>query len=141
MPRSLYTPWLIWEKIMFEQDYIMRLIHEMVRALLKIIFNIDTDSPTAEIIKDAEDRQTLNELISMVDAGWINEAENKVYEITEEKNKKDLEVALLFYSYLNSKSDEYLEEHDFSRDEVKSGLIEITKRYGLEGFVDAYLDM
>ena len=141
MPRSLYTPWLIWEKKMFEQDYIMRLIHEMVRALLKIIFNIDTDSPTAEIIKDAEDRQTLNELMSMVDAGWINEAENKVYEITEEKNKKDLEVALLFYSYLNSKSDEYLEKHDFSRDEVKSGLIEITKRYGLEGFVDAYLDM
>ncbi len=27
---------------MFEQDYIMRLIKEMVRALLKLLFNIDT---------------------------------------------------------------------------------------------------
>ncbi len=48
---------------------------------------------------------------------------------------------MLFYSYLNNKSDEYLEEHDFSRDEVKSGLKDITKRYGVDGFVDAFLYM
>ena len=34
---------------MFEQDYIMRLINEMVRAILKMIFNIDTESPSAEL--------------------------------------------------------------------------------------------
>ncbi len=126
---------------MFEQDYVMRLINEMVRALLKLVFNIDTESPSAELIKDSEEEQTLNELTDLVDAGLINEAENRIYEITEDGNKKDLEVALLFYSYLNNQSDEYLEEHDFSRDEVKSGLKDITKRYGVDGFVDAFLYM
>lgn len=126
---------------MFEQDYIMRLINEMVRALLKIIFNIDTASPLAEVLKDSEEEQTLNELINMVDAGFINEAENRLYDITEARKMKDLKVALLFYSYLNNKSDEYLEEHDFSRDEVKSGLIYISKRYGVDGLADLFLYM
>ena len=90
---------------MFEQDYIMRLINEMVRAILKMFFNIDTESPSAELLKDSEEEQTLDELINMVDAGLINEAENKLYDITEDKNKKDLEVAMLFYSYLNNQSD------------------------------------
>lgn len=126
---------------MFEQDYIMRLINEMVRALLKIIFNIDTASPLAEVLKDSEEEQTLNELINMVDARFINEAENRLYDITEARKMKDLKVALLFYSYLNNKSDEYLEEHDFSRDEVKSGLIYISKRYGVDGLADLFLYM
>lgn len=126
---------------MFEQDYIMRLINEMVRALLKIIFNIDTASPLAEVLKDSEEEQMLNELINMVDAGFINEAENRLYDITEARKMKDLKVALLFYSYLNNKSDEYLEEHDFSRDEVKSGLIYISKRYGVDGLADLFLYM
>ncbi len=126
---------------MFEQDYVMRLINEMVRAVLKLVFNIGTESPSAELIKDSEEEQTLNELTDLVDAGLINEAENRIYEITEDGNKKNLEVALLFYSYLNNQSDEYLEEHDFSRDEVKSGLKDITKRYGVDGFVDAFLYM
>ncbi len=56
----------------------MRLINEMVRAVLKMIFNIDTASPSADLIKDSEEEQTLNELISMVDAGFIDEAENKL---------------------------------------------------------------
>lgn len=108
---------------------------------MKIIFNIDTASPSAELLKDSEEEQTLDELIDMVDAGFINEAENRLYDITEERKKQDLEVALLFYSYLNNQSDEYLEEHGFSRDEVKSGLMDISKRYGVDGFVDAFLYM
>lgn len=126
---------------MFEQDYIMRLINELVRAVLKLLFNIDTDSPSAELLKDSEEEQTLNELIDMVDAGLINEAENRLYDITEDRNKKDLEAALLFYSYLNNQSDEYLEEHNFNREEVKSGLIDVLKRYGVEGFTEAFFNM
>ena len=68
---------------MFEQDYVMRLIKEMVRAILKLLFNIDTDSPSAELLEDAKEQQTLDELLDMVDNGFINEAENKIYEITE----------------------------------------------------------
>lgn len=124
---------------MFEQDYVMRLIKEMVRAILKLLFNIDTDSPSAELLEDAKEQQTLDELLDMVDNGFINEAENKIYEITEEGKKTDLEMALLFYSYLNDKSDEFLEAHNYSRDEIKAGLKDITVRYGVAGFAEMFL--
>ena len=124
---------------MFEQDYVMRLIKEMVRAILKLLFNIDTDSPSAELLEDAKEQQTLDELLDMVDNGFINEAENKIYEITEEGEKTDLEMALLFYSYLNDKSDDFLEAHNYSRDEIKAGLKAITARYGVDGFAEMFL--
>ena len=124
---------------MFEQDYVMRLTKEMVRAILKLLFNIDTDSPSAELLEDAKEQQTLDELLDMVDNGFINEAENKIYEITEEGKKTDLEMALLFYSYLNDKSDEFLEAHNYGRDEIKAGLKDITVRYGVDGFAEMFL--
>ena len=124
---------------MFEQDYVMRLIKEMVRAILKLLFNIDTDSPSAELLEDAKEQQTLDELLDMVDNGFINEAENKIYEITEEGKKTDSEMALLFYSYLNDKSDEFLEAHNYGRDEIKAGLKDITVRYGVDGFAEMFL--
>lgn len=124
---------------MFEQDYIMRLIKEMVRTILKLLFNIDTDSPTAEMLEKSEEKEILDSFLNMIDNGRINEAENKIYEMTENLDKNNLEIALLFYSYLNDKSDEFLEEHNFSRDEVMQGLKEMISKYGLDGIAEMFL--
>lgn len=124
---------------MYEQDYIIRLIREMIRAVLKLIFRIDTESPTEEMLEDSEVKAALDGLLDMVDEGKINEAENVVYEITEDGGYENLETALLFYSYLNEKPDEFLEENNFSRDEVKDGLLEIISRYGLGSMADTFL--
>jgi hypothetical protein len=126
-------------KKVFEQDYIMRLIKEMVRAMLKLLFNIDTDSPTSELLEDSEEKTTLDTLLHMVDDGKVNEAENEIYEMTENLDQNYLEVVLLFYSYLNDKSDEFLEGNNFSRDEVKEGLETIVSRYGLNSIASMFL--
>jgi hypothetical protein len=123
----------------FEEDYVMRLIKEMVRAILKLLFNIDTDSPTTELLADSEEKATLDTLLDMVDDGKINEAENEIYELTENLGQNYLKVALLFYSYLNDKSDEFLEDNNFSRDEVKEGLETIVSRYGLNSIASMFL--
>ena len=124
---------------MFEQDYVMRIIKEMVRTLLKLLFNIDTDSPTAELLENAEEKEVLENLLNMVDAGKINEAENQVYDLISEEKMNDLKMALLFYSYLNSKSDEFLENHEFSREEVKIGIEEIATAVGLSNMAEIFL--
>ena len=125
---------------MYEQDYIMWLIKEMVRALLKLLFNIDAQSPSVELLEDAEEKQALENLLDMIDEGKINEAENSLYDSVENMDKSGLEMALLFYSYLNDKSDAFLEEHDFNRIEVKQGLESITSRYGISGFSELLLN-
>ena len=124
---------------MFEQDYIMRLIKEMVRAIIKLLFGKDTQSPTVELLQDAEQRQTLEELYDLVDAGEICEAENRVIEWTENGKESDLEIAVLFYSYLNEKSDAFLEGHRYSREEIMEGLKNIASQHGLEGMASLFL--
>ena len=124
---------------MFEQDYIMRVIREMVRALLKLLFHIDTEAPTEELCERLEEKDTLNVLLELVDSGNINEAENKLYDLVYNGNTEALEAALLFYSYLNEKTDFFLAEHDFSRKEIKEGLGDIVSRYGLGSLADVFL--
>ena len=124
---------------MFEQDYIIRLIKEMIRAILKLLFHMDTDNPNKDRLEEKESRDTLEKLLDMVDNGDINEAENQIYDMTSDDNMANLEVALLFYSYLNDKEDDFLQKNDFSRDEIKSGLKELISRYGLTGMAEIFL--
>lgn len=124
---------------MFEQDYIMRYIKEMIRALLKLVFHIDTDAPEIDLLEDKKDKQTLELLLNLVDEGMIDNAENKIYEIIGDGNKQNLKIAILFYSYLNDKSDKFLEEHNFSRDEIKLGLQDVMERYGVGDFTEIFL--
>ena len=123
---------------MFEQDYVMRLIKEMVRAILKLLFNIDTESPTVELLENKEEQETLENLLDMVDAGEINEAENRLYDLTSNTDVNSLEIALLFYSYLNDKTDDFLEVNDFSRDEIKLGLENVADSFGISSIAKMF---
>lgn len=124
---------------MFEQDYVMRLIKEMVRAILKLLFNINTESPTVELLENKEEKETLENLLDLVDAGKINEAENRLYDLMSAADMGSLEIALLFYSYLNDKTDEYLEENDFCREEIKLGMENVVDIFGLSSIAKIML--
>ena len=114
---------------MFEQDYIMRLIKSIVRMSLKIFCNIDTESPSIELLDNEQSKNILSELIDLVDCGQINEAEDKLFRIAESENY--LKLALVFYSHLNEKDDAFLEKNNFTRDEINTGLEDIMSIYGL----------
>lgn len=124
---------------MFEQDYVMRLIKEMVRAILKLLFNIDMESPTSELL-NTEEKETLNRLLDMVDNGDIIGAENRLYDLMESGGNNSLKAALLFYSYLNDKTDDFLESNDFSREEIKLGIEAVADRSGLNNIAEMFLD-
>ncbi|MCH5280882.1 MAG: hypothetical protein J1E61_05380 [Lachnospiraceae bacterium] len=124
---------------MFEQDYIMRLIKEMIRAILKALFDIDTASPTTELLEQAEEKSVLESLLDMIDEGKINDAENRLSDILATGGREKLKTALLFYSYLNDKDDAFLKEHDFSREEIKLGISRAVSGYGLDGIAELFL--
>lgn len=124
---------------MFEQDYIMRLIKEMLRTMLKLLFHIEIDSPTVDLLKN-EEKENLERLLDMIRRGKINEAENLVYEMTSNGDMSNLKIALLFYSYLNDKDDNFLIEHAFEREEIKFGIESLVSRYGLTGMTDIFLE-
>ena len=125
---------------MFEQDYIMRLIKELVRTLLKLLFHIDMESPTDELLENMEEKYVLENLLELVDAGKINEAENQLIEMLSGGDRNKLEMALLFYAYLNEKTDEFLQENHFSRKEIKEGIESAAARYGITNVSEIFLE-
>ena len=124
---------------MFEEDYIMRQIREMVRMLLKLLFQLDQEEDSEELLRGTKENEVLRELLEMVDDGRINEAENRVYELCEDGEMANLKVMLLFYDYLNGKSDEYLEQCEFSREELKEDMRDLLAGFGLSDMAEAFL--
>ncbi len=126
----------------FEQDYIMRMIKQMVAIFISLILGKENkiyDLPLEDQYKASEG--LLRELLTMVNDGKINEAENLLYESFDQDNKKSIENAILFYSYLNELDNDFLEKCDFSRDEIQMGLKAVAKKSGIEGIVEIFNQM
>lgn len=122
---------------MKQQDYIFNQINDTVALLLKLFFNIK--AATAEDIRLKQDSsEELDWLKWLVDDGNIDEAEDRVFDLP--NSLEDLKLALLFYSYLNTKEDEFLEANDFSRNEIEIGLKDLGFKYGFSDTTSFFLD-
>ncbi len=122
---------------MFEQDYVMRMIRELVRTILKLLFHID-DVDDSIIIDDVEAKELYCSILGLIKQYRINEAENNLLEQLDVQNLDMLKVSLLFYDRLNQMSDKELEEAEFSREEVKDGIQTVLKQYGYNGITNAF---
>lgn len=122
---------------MYEQDYIMRMNRDVIRTISKLILGRDMEEPmdiTANELK-SEDKKMLI-LNEQVDVEKITELEEKIQEQIVNNKERALEQALLFYSYLNKQSDEFLEANDFDKKKIKEGLMFIAKQYGILNIVN-----
>ena len=75
---------------MLQDDYILRQIREMVRAVMKMLFQVNASELTPEVIEDTDARQILTNLYDLVDNGRIDDAENQLYEMTCEGDRQNL---------------------------------------------------
>jgi len=110
----------------------MKQIQSMIQLIAKVFFKKDTIK--YEIIDESNITQAdllHKELVGLLNSLRINEAENLLFERIRTNDLNYLAVALDFYRRINELNDEELEEADFSRDEIKSGLEEISKMFGL----------
>ena len=128
---------------MVEKDYIMRITHEMVRTLLKLIFNIDEVKEEEIVFENKQSGDVYRKLRLMAEDGKINEAENMLYGYLESEegmryNLENLKLSLFFYDYLNGKSNDFLEGCDYSRAEIRDGIRSIMLRYGYGELADTW---
>ena len=119
----------------YHEDWLMRQIEAMVSAIISVIFHKSPKSEdigTEIKISDSVDPGQRDTIIAFLQKGEICEAENWLYENMDEDDISWLNTAVYFYSEINKLSDEYLTAHDFSREEIESGLSEVCGLYGLE---------
>ena len=122
-----------------EKDYYMRVVHELVRTLIRLVFRKDIDKDEEKTVP-LEVLEQYKKLTAMIDDGQINEAENLLLYGVEADSRAYFELTLLFYEKLNAKTDEFLEEHDYSREEVLDGIKYVVDFYGYGSLMDAFVD-
>ena len=125
---------------MFEEnDYIMRMIHEAIRMLVKMVLGIDLDKrEETEVEKEIEEQY--RKLTALADEGRINEAENLLMDGLDAENKQDFQLALFFYEHLNRMDNAFLEKNNFSRQEVADGVRYVVSMYGYGSVMEAFLE-
>ncbi len=112
-----------------DKDYIMRLTHEVVRTLIRLLFQKDIDREE-ESTAPAEMLVRYRKLLAMIKEGKINEAENLLVEEMELDNLSYFEMGLLFYEKLGAQTEDFLEEHNYTQEEVVDGLKYLVDCYG-----------
>lgn len=121
---------------MLKNDYIMRKIEEWISMILEFVFKIDKSSSPEKMLKLEASKEILKDLKSKIDAGNINEAEDALFNLIKFKTQDSLLIGLLFYSHLNEKSSKFLNEHDFDREEIKTGIKDLLNECNMNSLSD-----
>ncbi|WP_104803328.1 DUF6483 family protein [Blautia marasmi] len=128
----------------FEEDYIMRIIKDMIKALACVIFGKRFTEYEVEEEKADDTDFLYRDIIEMADKGKINEAENILLTDMDQTDKRYMEMAMSFYLHINQYTDEFLAANGYSRQEILDGVEALAAANGIEGLEelseDLYLD-
>ena len=114
-----------------EKDYIMRMIKEMVRVLFSLMFGKKYVSVELEKENKYEvSGKNLKIFLNMIDLGQINEAENILLDSIDYTNKNEVMAVALFYQYLSEKDNQFLENKNYTKEEVLSGFKQLLMKSG-----------
>ena len=99
-----------------------------------------------KFIENAAQEDFYQTLLQRIDRGEINEAENELLAYMEGKRSVEkaalqdigtvdntiLDMALSVYGYMNEKEDTFIEQSDFSREEIEYGIRCVMNMYGFD---------
>lgn len=119
----------------YEYDYIMRVIGNTIRFLAKIVFGKETATYELSVDEQFKESDELHkELLGLLLKGKINEAENLLFEKFNPDDNRQMMVAVDFYQRLNNSDDKFLQDNNFSRQEIQEGLKDIANKAGIVFF-------
>ncbi len=120
--------------LQFQQDWVMRQIESALSLMVFLVTGKKTSLLSLEdFAENASQGNDLHlQLDELVKKGEICEAENILFGAIDIEDRSVLESAILFYSAINKLTDDQLQENDFSRDEVRDGLRDLCRAYGIQ---------
>lgn len=125
---------------MVERDYVMRLIYEVIRTLLRLIFHIDIEKKNGALFEYEQYKEKYEALTGLIEKGRLGEAEDHLLTELNVYERRDLELALNFYAYLNEKDNAFLEAHGFSRREIVEGIRMVCTMFGYGTLAESLTD-
>ncbi len=121
----------------FEKDWFMRQLKLSLDMAASLILGKDF-SPYH--ITDPEHLTTADllhqRILTLLEEEDANGAEDLLFETVDGEDMDLYEVGLDFYDRLNEMDDRALERLDFSREEIREGLTDLSAEYGCDGLFD-----
>lgn len=124
---------------MYQRDWLSRQIESMVQFAAQILFDKDspfhyedTETMVIQCLSASADDPLHIALMRLLSEDKLCEAEDCLFANFDEQSVSHLKTAVDFYRRLNELSDEYLEEHNFLREEIDEGLRDILSKGGIE---------
>ena len=123
---------------MYEQDYIIRMNNEVIRTMVKLLLNKDTSVPVniSEGTIKSENKKMLEAANGQSGIDNIKKVEEEILTLVDADKEGALEIALVFYGYLNELTEDALLSKNYSHEKIKKGLKIITERYGILNVID-----
>ena len=118
-----------------QDDYMFNNIKDAVRLLTKLLYG-ESRMPDYQAGQDGASGETdrlFSEIMKKAEQGEINEAENQLLTQMESEDSTYLELALTFYLKLNDMDTDFLDDHDYSREEILEGVKSIAEEWGVTG--------
>lgn len=118
-----------------KQDFVLKRIEDQGRFLAKLILGKQEavyELPEYEEM-DNEIDKLYRRILALSDEGEINQAENELLEELEDGDYRMFEMALSFYLHLAKFDADYLEEHNYSREEISEGMEALGEEFGVTG--------
>ena len=121
---------------MFEQDWIMRQIHEMAKMIAHVMLNAEVCSTVAELPQ--EERDLADDLINRMKSGNVQEAVDAVNRLADNNTKNNLIIGLEFYSHLSDMDENFLESNAYSLVKARADFKAFADKFGLNQMTDLY---
>lgn len=116
---------------MFEQDYIMRQIRQIIEMAMKMFFNIDTIKPETMMIQDTNKQAKSDELILKIDDNNIRDAIADFKSATDGNTKDDLLIGFNLFTRLCALDDDILETNNITYSEIQDEMRTFFAQYGI----------
>ena len=117
----------------YNGNSLRRSIKDTVRMAAVIAFGgLQNKVKMTKFLENCAGSFLYEQLTCMIDAGKINEAENELLNMIDVNEKLDLEIALAVYDYMNDKEDCFLEQNDYTREEIEEGVKSVMVLFGYQ---------
>ena len=118
-----------------QDDYMVNNIKDTARLICRLLFGearMPDYRPGVEGADEESDSLFLR-ITGMAQAGEINDAENLLLTEMDPARDLHLELALTFYLKLNDLDTDFLDDHDYSREEILDGIKALAEDRGVVG--------
>lgn len=117
---------------MFEQDYIMKQIRQIIAVIMKMFFNIDRVTFETMIIQNNDKQAKSDELILKIDNNNIRDAIADFKSAMNDKTQDDLLIGFDFFTKLCGLNEDILDANNITYSEIQDEMKIFFAQYGID---------